>query len=181
MCGRLDVRVTEDDALYLRARDLRIETRTPTPAQQIPLVTREESTQAVWGWVKRDGKLYVHARAETAATVYPWSSAWLTSRGVVPVAGWWEGSWHVTGAGMHLAVLTRLSEHGLRVVVLTQEPGALGNRIERLPIPLTKQGTASWLAGGSLDDQVRSLTMVSEARNGPRQTSLFDDDVGTGR
>ena len=95
---------------------------------------------------------------------------------MVPVAGWWEGSWRVTGDGLHLAVLWLQHGREHRIVVLTQDPGALVDRIERIPIPLSEKGALTWLAGGGLEDQVRQLTVVNQTPDGPRQLSLFDND-----
>lgn len=75
---------------------------------------------------------------------------------------------------MHLAVLWGEFAGAIRVVVVTQEPGWLADRIERLPIPLTEAGALAWLATGDYADQVRDLTVANERLNGVRNQTIFD-------
>lgn len=175
MCGRLDIIINSQRSLFKLAERLGLSGTRPTPAQRVPLVRgRADAISALWGWPRFDAELHVHARSENADQKPTWRDAWRHRRGVVPIGGWWEGKWHVTGTGMHLAVLWGEFAGAIRVVVVTQEPGWLADRIERLPIPLTEAGALAWLATGDYADQVRDLTVANERLNGVRNQTIFD-------
>jgi putative SOS response-associated peptidase YedK len=177
MCGRLDLRL--DPAHYLaviqRAEEVmrRYYGEPEQPMRPLPLVkSPTEMATARWGWPGTGLKpsLLMHARIETAPSKPTWQRAWRERRGVVPVAGWYEGSWHVQAPGAHLAVLwTAVGPEDIRFVVLTQAPPA-GQHIERFPIPLTSAGAEEWLAGSEPADQVTDFTV----RGTGGQQTLFD-------
>lgn len=154
MCGRLDLRIQDVD--LARSLDgLKLQTLMPTPMQHIPILTDQGLHRGLWSFPKRGGGLHIHARIEEGRTT--WASAWNSRRGVVPVAGWWEDHWHVTGPDMFPAVLTSHGALGLRAVVVTQPPVPYARHIERPPIPLTNDGAADWLGGYDPQDQVSDL------------------------
>jgi putative SOS response-associated peptidase YedK len=177
MCGRLDLRPEERregsvGRFHRAARNLTISNLRPSPMQAVPLICglNNDALAARWGWPSGKG-LHVHARREEAAARPTWRQAWRTNRGVIPVTGWWEGSWYCTGADLHLAVLWRTAgagaapAEGTEVVVLTQSPGRLGDRFERLPVSLTERGALAWLTGGSSANRCRTSTVALRVAN----------------
>jgi len=172
MCGRLTLTRDEpsDDQLLARLAFAKGITGRPTPMHHIPLVTGPASCViARWGWPSSRGCILTHARIETASTLPTWREAWSLHRGVIPVDGWEEGSWVVTSAGAHIAVLWTVDSADVRFAVLTQPPPP-NQHIERFPVPLTQAGAIGWLAGGLADDQVDDLHV---AGTGGQQT-IFD-------
>lgn len=160
MCGRLNLYrhgLTDDQVLAVLAYAKGIHPR-PTPMQQVPVVRGvDDCTVALWGWPSPHGGILTHARSETAATLPTWRHAWKKGRGVVSVAGWWEGSWEVVSPGAHLAVLWTGHDEGMRLAILTQPPPSGKEYIERFPVPLTQTGAFEWLSGGGLGQQVSDL------------------------
>ena len=195
MCGRLDLRL--DSTLYVPAvqraaelgrwcgalddadgsREVALGTSASAnhvpPMRPLPLLRADDAlVMARWGWPGSGprSELLLHARIETAPSKPTWSAAWRVRRGVVPVAGWYEGSWHVAAPGAHLAVLwIQAGPDDLRVVMLTQPPPP-DQHIERFPIPLTAAGALAWLAGAPPEQQLRDLTV----RGDGGQQTIFD-------
>jgi putative SOS response-associated peptidase YedK len=172
MCGRLTLNSDEPEPEQLLARLAYAKgiSGRPTPMQPIPLITGPESCLlARWGWPSSRGGILTHVRSETAATLPTWRDAWRSRRGVVPVAGWEEGSWLITAPGAHLAVLWTAIEDDVRLAILTQPPPPAHLHIERFPVPLTQAGAVAWLSGGGLDGQTEKLTVAG--KNG--QQTIF--------
>jgi len=173
MCGRLDLRFQDPDLRQL-LDDLKLANRVPKPHHDIPVRVRGAGLRrAQWGIPMKDGGIYVHARIETAAKTWHMDSP--GRRGIVPVAGWWEDEWYVTGTSISLAVLCSEHRDGLFVVIATQDPGPYVDRIERFPIPLTPNGAERWLADGDYTEQVQRLKVRREGIGGERQQSFLDE------
>lgn len=163
MCGHLNLSRDQPAPNQVLARLAFAKgiTGRPTPMQPIPLVTGPESCViARWGWPLPRGGILTHARSETAATLPTWREAWRLRRGVVPVAGWEEGSWIVTAPDAHLAVLWTADGADVRLAVLTQLPPAAHQHIERFPVALTQAGALEWMINGGLDGNVDRLSVT---------------------
>lgn len=163
MCGRLTLSRDQPaaDQVLARLAFTKGITGRPTPMQPIPLVTGPESCiNARWGWPSPRGGILTHVRSETAATLPTWRESWRLRRGVVPVAGWEEGSWIVTAPDAHLAVLWTVEGDDVRLAVLTQPPPTAHQHIERFPVPLTQAGALAWLSGGGLGETVEQLSVT---------------------
>lgn len=173
MCGFVTLRSDRpDEQEYLaRVAALKGIVGRISPMRPLPLVTGPTTAvMARWGWPSSKGGILTHARSETAPRLPTWADAWRQARGVIPVAGWEEGSWAVTAPRAHLAVLWTHHDDDIRLAILTQPPPASMAQFERFPIPLTQEGALTWLAEGSLVDQVVDLHLTGTGG----QTSLFD-------
>ena len=162
MCGNFKfarVRPSADERLAMMAYETGIRGERVPPMEPVAMVTGPEMcVLARWGWPskERPGEPIIHARREGAETHPVWNWSWHMRRGVVPVVGWWEGGMLVDAPGAHIAVLWTPLD-GKPVFAVVTQPEPVGSKADRYPYPLTEAGALAWLAGGGLEDQVRTL------------------------
>jgi putative SOS response-associated peptidase YedK len=191
MCGHLDQRLPYDLAVLAEVIDeiARLPNWDPIVRTMRPLIVMTEEhglTIGRWGW-KSPGRVDFHARRESLKTT--WQSAYANRRCAIPCVGWWESTWHFSGADvLWLAGIWRHESEensprpgGIRpaVQMVTCDADTRWRfQSDRHPIPLPFDQASAWCknpdTAETLDKPVSTLSLDGQTIAGVPQKTLFD-------